>query len=140
MMGESVSTLAAPLRTEGPHDDWIIQLSRDDPGRVVPDGLQWAEYGPFFCFFKGLLSNREELENSSACSESYCSDADLVLRAYEQQGEAVLTGLRGSFVLAIIDRMRSVAIVARDPFGNYPLFYVEVGSSVLFAAAPQTLL
>src|SRR5262249_40516984 len=59
---------------------------------------------------------------------------------YERRGEAALSGLRGSFVVAIIDRARNTAIVARDPMGTHPLFYVETGSSVLFAETPQPLL
>src|SRR5262249_13118286 len=67
-------------------------------------------------------------------------DAELVLHAYEREGEAALSRLRGSFVIAIVDGSRGIAIVARDPLGSHPLFYVEVGSRVMFAASPLTLL
>jgi asparagine synthase (glutamine-hydrolysing) len=69
-----------------------------------------------------------------------CSDADLVLHAYERSGEVALSHLRGSFVVVVIDRRRGTAIVARDPLGSHPLFYVETGSRVLFADAVQPLL
>ena len=56
-------------------------------------------------------------------------------RAYERGGEAALSGLRGSFVVAIVDGKRGVAIVARDPLGSHPLFYVQTPSQVLFASS-----
>jgi asparagine synthase (glutamine-hydrolysing) len=72
--------------------------------------------------------------------QPHCSDADLVLYVYERGGEAVLSRLRGSFVAVIIDHRRNAAIVARDPLGSHPLFYVETGSCVLFADTLQRLL
>src|SRR5262249_6332223 len=54
--------------------------------------------------------------------------------------EAILSRLRGSFVVAIVDRARGVAIVTRDPLGSHPLFYSEAGSSVSFATTPWPLL
>jgi asparagine synthetase B (glutamine-hydrolysing) len=50
-----------------------------------------------------------------------------------------LARLRGSFVVAIIDGTRDVAIVARDPLGSHPLFYAQANYCVLFAASPQSL-
>ena len=68
------------------------------------------------------------------------SSIELILRAYAHEGEEILSRLRGSFVLAIIDRGRDLAIVARDALGSHPLFYTETGSSVAFAATPRALL
>jgi asparagine synthase (glutamine-hydrolysing) len=51
-----------------------------------------------------------------------------------------LSRLRGSFVVAIIDRARGRAILARDPIGSHPLFYVEDKSRILFAASAQVLI
>jgi asparagine synthase (glutamine-hydrolysing) len=62
-----------------------------------------------------------------------------VLHAYAREGEAALSRLRGSFVVAIVDGARGRAILARDPMGSHPLFYAEMGSCVLFAASPGRL-
>src|SRR5262249_36218200 len=132
--------VAHPLPTKAQSDDWVIRLSLDEPACVLPDCGGWAERRPFRCFFHGLLFDREALAQSTDRSHPDCSDAELVLRAYERRGEAALSGLRGSFVVAIIDRARNTAVVARDPMGTHPLFYVETGSSVLFAETPQPLL
>src|SRR5262249_49646733 len=140
MMARATEATVQSRPIEAPRDDWVLPLSLDEPTRVLPDCVQWAEWGPFRCFFDGLLFNREDLARPSNCSEANCSDADLVLRAYERGGEAALSRLRGSFVVAIIDRARDIALVARDPLGSHPLFYAEAGASVVFSVTPQLLL
>src|SRR6516164_10513747 len=123
--------------TEATDDSWVLSLSLDEPGRPLPGGVRWAKRGPLLGFFHGLLFDREVLADSTDSGQH--SDADLVLRAYERRGEAVFSRLRGSFVVAIIDPTRDIAIVARDPVGSHPLFYVETDSRVLFAESPQPL-
>ena len=135
---QPAAALADPL--SAPSEDWVLSLSLDEPGRLLTSGVRWAEWGPFRGFFHGLLFDREDLAHSNNCSASDCSDAELVLRAYERGGEAALPRLRGSFVVAIVDRTRDTAILARDPHGTHPLFYVERGSRVLFATTPAPLL
>jgi asparagine synthetase B (glutamine-hydrolysing) len=137
---QSSLALADALPAAGPTDDWVLSLSRQEPSCLPTSPLRWAEHGPFRGFFHGLLLNREELVASFNRGKADCSDAELVLLAYERAGEAVLSHLRGSFVVAIVDRTRDLAIVARDPLGSHPLFYVEVGSRVMFAASQLTLL
>jgi asparagine synthetase B (glutamine-hydrolysing) len=134
------SRAADALRAEEVSADWVLSLSRQEPGRLPASSVRWAERGPLRGFFDGLLFDRKELAASFNRGQPDCSDAALVLLAYEHGGEEVLSRLRGSFVVAIVDPTRGVAIVARDPLGSHPLFYVEVGSRVMFAASPLTLL
>jgi len=140
MTSQSPSALAESLPTEAAYDHWVLPISIDQPGRVLSDSVRWTERGSLRCFFHGLLFDRELLTDPADREWSDSSDAALVLRAYERGGEAALSRLRGSFVVAIVDCARDLAIVLRDPLGSHPLFYVEVGSRVLFAAAPQALL
>jgi len=130
--------IAVECVTEPLSDDWVLPISLDSPGRQIPCSVRWAEWGPFRCFFDGVLFDRGELARWSGRPDE--SDADLILRAYEQGGEASLPRLRGSFVVVIIDRTRDIAIVARDPMGLHPLFYVQTSSQVFFAVTPQPLL
>jgi asparagine synthetase B (glutamine-hydrolysing) len=140
MTTRSQLAIAEPLASEA-RTNWVLTLSLDEPGRVpYGGGVIWAERGPLRGFFDGLLFDREILAKSADCSSADSSDADLILRAYERGGAAALARLRGSFVLAIIDGARGIAIVARDPFGVHPLFYHETRSRVLFATSPQLLL
>ena len=123
--------------SQSSNDDWVLSLSLDEPGRVLPDSTGWVEHGPFSAFFHGLLYDREVFPSPIDKPES--SDTQLLLRAYEREGEAFLSRLRGSFVFAILDRARNVAIITRDPLGSHPLFYVENGSHVLFSGSALSL-
>jgi asparagine synthetase B (glutamine-hydrolysing) len=119
------------------NDDWVLSFDLAELGRVVPDGVRWEELGPFRGFFQGVLFDREALAGSS---QPDYSNAKLVLHAYAREGEAALSRLRGSFIVVIVDCARGRAILARDQMGSHPLFYVEAGSCVLFAATPGRLL
>ena len=107
---------------------------------MLPSAMLWAERGPLRGFFHGLLFDREVLANSTDSSRAECSDAELVLRAYERGGEAALSRLRGSFAVVVIDCGRDIAIVLRDPLGSHPLFFTEANSCTFFAASPLRLL
>jgi asparagine synthetase B (glutamine-hydrolysing) len=122
---------------DGATDDWVLSFDLAELGRVVPNGVVWEELGPLRGFFQGVLFDREDL---AELSQSSCSDAELVLHAYAREGEAALSRLRGSFIVAIVDHARGRAMLARDPMGSHPLFYVEMGSCVLFATSPGRLL
>ena len=119
------------------NDDWVLSFDLAELGRALPECVRWEELGPLRGFFQGVLFDREVLAGSS---QPDCSDAKLVLQAYAREGEAALSRLRGSFVVAIVDGARGRAMLARDPMGSHPLFYAEVGSCVLFAVSPGRLL
>jgi asparagine synthetase B (glutamine-hydrolysing) len=133
-------SFAEPSSATLPSEDWVLSISLDEPGQVLPGSVRWVERGPLRGFFDGLLFDRDALSRSINRDKADCSNADLVLQAYERGGEAVFQGLRGSFVVAVIDRNRGIAIVARDPVGSHPLFYAEANSRVLFATSPHPLL
>jgi len=105
-----------PLATAAASEDWVLPTlrAREECCRARCRG---AERGPLRGFFHGLLFDREVLANSTDSSRAECSDAELVLRACERGGEAALSRLRGSFVVAVIDCGRDIAIVLRDPLG-----------------------
>src|SRR5262249_27788523 len=52
---------AESLSAEAPHDDWVLPISIEQPGRVLAESTRWAERGPIRCFFHGLLFDRELL-------------------------------------------------------------------------------
>jgi asparagine synthetase B (glutamine-hydrolysing) len=132
---EGLSTDAA--NDDVANDDWVLSFDLSELGRALPECVRWEELGLLRGFFQGVLFDREALAGSS---QPDCSDAKLVLHAYAREGEAALSRLRGSFVVAIVDGARGRAILARDPMGSHPLFYAEAGSCVLFAVSPGRLL
>ena len=136
----SVGAATADHPIEAQSDDWVLRLSLNGPGRSPCDEVRWAEWGNLRGFLAGKIFDRLALTRVQDLNDKPRSSIELILRAYAHEGEEILSRLRGSFVLAIIDRGRDLAIVARDALGSHPLFYTETGSSVAFAATPRALL
>lgn len=91
----------------------------------------------------GSLYNRAELRaNLSRCGwlGSDASDCELILAAYERWGTECTEQLDGDFAFAIWDARDQTLIVARDPFGAKPLFYVATRDRFAFGSEQKQLL
>jgi asparagine synthase (glutamine-hydrolysing) len=85
----------------------------------------------------GYLANWEELRRDLTARGAVLrnrSDAELVLRAYEQWGEDCAERLEGEFAFVIADRRRDRLYAARDHQGLRPVFYCQQGDSLLIAS------
>lgn len=67
------------------------------------------------------------------------SDAGLVLAAFERWGADCFDRLYGDYAIAIWDAGRRGWLLARDPFGDRPLFYHRNGHLLAFASMPKGL-
>ncbi|MET0180940.1 MAG: asparagine synthase (glutamine-hydrolyzing) [Novosphingobium sp.] len=68
------------------------------------------------------------------------SDTESLLAAFSAWGcEATLTRAHGMFALALWDRERRELILARDRFGEKPLYYGRVGGAFAFASETKAL-
>jgi asparagine synthase (glutamine-hydrolysing) len=68
------------------------------------------------------------------------SDCEPALHLYLRLGVEFAEGLRGMYAIAIHDQVEGRLVLARDPFGIKPLYYVEMPGALAFASEPQALL
>jgi asparagine synthase (glutamine-hydrolysing) len=68
------------------------------------------------------------------------SDCEPALPLYAAHGLGFARHLRGMYALALHDPARRRLVLARDPFGIKPLYYVEASWGFAFASEPQALL
>jgi asparagine synthase (glutamine-hydrolysing) len=91
----------------------------------------------------GGFSNREELRaRLSRHSLRFKGDTpeELLLRAYQYWDKEVVKQLRGAFAFAIWDARKDRLLLARDRFGEKPLYLHERGGALLFASEAKALL
>jgi len=68
------------------------------------------------------------------------SDTEVLLRAYQHWGEEVVNLLRGMFAFAIWDAPNQRLFIARDRFGEKPLFLCQNRHGLFFASEIKALL
>ncbi len=80
---------------------------------------------------------REQLRDATFATQSDCEPP---LHLYLRHGLDFVDHLRGMYALAIYDAERDRLVLARDPFGIKPLYYVENSRGFAFASEPAALI
>jgi asparagine synthase (glutamine-hydrolysing) len=68
------------------------------------------------------------------------SDAEVIVHAYEEAGEAFVRGLDGMFAFALWDATRRTLLLARDRMGEKPLYYHAGPDAFVFGSELRAVL
>ena len=99
--------------------------------------------GKISIVFNGEIYNYRELRNElKANGYQFASDSDteVLLNMYHQHGESCLEALNGMFAFGIYDRRKRKIMLARDRFGQKPLFYYFDQEKFIFSSELKTML
>ena len=103
----------------------------------------WNEDGRIGIIFNGEIYNhlelRAELLRHGHVFRSDHSDTEVLVHGYEQWGLELPGRLNGMFAFAIYDRRRQLLFLARDRFGEKPLFYALQKGLFAFASELRAL-
>ena len=86
--------------------------------------------------FNGEIYNYLELRTELSADHDFTtqSDTEVLLAAYLKWGANCLYRLNGMFAFAIWDATRMRLFIARDRFGEKPLYYFQQGQRFVFAS------
>jgi asparagine synthase (glutamine-hydrolysing) len=103
----------------------------------------WNEDKSVVVVMNGEIYNfrelRRELEKRGHEFQSQ-SDTEVLPHLYEEHGSGLVEHLNGMFVFALWDLRRKKLLIARDRFGEKPLYYGTFDGKLIFASEPKVLL
>ncbi|HEY9632660.1 MAG TPA: asparagine synthase (glutamine-hydrolyzing) [Coleofasciculaceae cyanobacterium] len=149
-----IQRMQSQLRHRGPDDEGIY-ISSDRQAAIVHTrlsilDLSSAGHQPmsvaderYWITFNGEIYNFQELRSTLISQgEQFHSqtDTEVILKLYQRLGTDCVHQLRGMFAFAIWDDREKTCFLARDPLGIKPLYYWNVGSTLLFASELRAIL
>ncbi len=151
-----VSRMTDTLRHRGPDDSgsWVDQETGVAFGHrrlsiidLSPEGHQpmLSSCGRYVIVFNGEIYNfheiRKMLDDSNGDTKwRGHSDTEVMLEAIRQWGlEQAIQTFNGMFAFALWDRKEHVLSLARDRFGEKPLYYGWAGKTFLFGSELKSL-
>jgi asparagine synthase (glutamine-hydrolysing) len=68
------------------------------------------------------------------------TDTEIIPHLYEEYGDAFVEHINGMFAIALWDSRKKSLVLARDRFGEKPLYYGVFGGRLIYASEPKALL
>jgi asparagine synthase (glutamine-hydrolysing) len=112
----------------------IIDLSTAADQPMHKDGLTIVYNGELYNY----RALRAELAASGMRFRTQC-DTEVVLEAWRRWGADALPRFRGMFAFALFDEHAGDLVLARDPFGIKPLYYLPRSGGAVFASELKAL-
>lgn len=103
----------------------------------------WNEDRSVVAVMNGELYNfREVRRHLESLGHKFNSqtDTEILPHLYEEFGEAMVEKLNGMFAFALWDLRKKKLLIARDRFGEKPLYYGVFDDKLIFASEPKVLL
>jgi asparagine synthase (glutamine-hydrolysing) len=153
---ETLVAMTRALRHRGPDDEAFLVRAYED-GVAVGLGFRRLsivdlesgnqpignESGAVQVVFNGEIYNfpalRAELEARGHRFATH-ADTEVIPHLYEEVGHRCVERLNGMFGLALWDEARRELLLARDRFGKKPLYYAQIGRSLIFGSELKSLL
>jgi asparagine synthase (glutamine-hydrolysing) len=153
---EALTRMTASIRHRGPDDEGFY-FAPDASGAAVGLGFRRLsiidldtgnqplanEDETVWVVFNGEIYNFRELRAGlEARGHRFATDTDteVIVHLYEEHGPRCVQRLNGMFALALWDERQQVLVLARDRFGKKPLYYADLGASLLFGSELKSLL
>ncbi len=144
--------MGACLAHRGPDDDGFLEdgplglahrrLTILDTSRRGRQPMR-SEDGQVAIIFNGEIYNflelRAELERRGHAFRTR-TDTEVLVKLWQERGEAMLEDLNGMFAFAMWDRRTRTLFLARDRLGIKPLYYTLDGEGIAFASEVKALL
>jgi asparagine synthase (glutamine-hydrolysing) len=111
----------------------IIDLMTGDQPIYDPGGVALIANAEIYNY----VELRTQLSDVAFTTQSDCEPP---LHLYRRNGLSFADDLRGMYAIAIHDPAEGRLILARDPFGIKPLYYVEKPDLFAFASEPSALI
>lgn len=130
----------------GYYDDKVCALAMRRLAIIDLGGGQqpiYNETGDILIFLNGEIYNyqilREEL-NSKGHTFRTDSDTEVLVHLYEEYGLAMFGHINGMYAICLFDRQKNVHILARDRFGEKPLYYAQTDKGFVFSSEINSLI
>jgi asparagine synthase (glutamine-hydrolysing) len=142
-------------------NDRIIHRGPDDDGRFCTDSIamgmrrlsiidlstgnqpMYNNTRDIVIVFNGEIYNykilKAELEADGIQFNTH-SDTEVILKLYEKYGENLLNKLNGMFAFSIYDKNKNQVFIARDRFGEKPLYYFHDNEKFVWASELKSII
>tara|TARA_R110000868_G_scaffold90110_1_gene250382 strand:+ start:18132 stop:20033 length:1902 start_codon:yes stop_codon:yes gene_type:complete len=154
-LNDRINTMNNLIIHRGPDDDGIFVETGPNYGIAMGmrrlaiidlhSGMQpiTSEDGEITIVFNGEIYNFLQLKNSlleKGINFNTSSDTEVILKLYENEGESSFAKLDGMFGFSIYDKRINKVLIARDFFGEKPLYYCAIANNFIWASELKSII